>query len=747
MRGCLLSVLSCAMALLAGSAGAQQSLRGTTIRINRATGPITIDGDLSDEGWRGATRVDRWYEINPGDNVEPKVRNVGYLAYDDRYFYAAFDLQDPDPSSIRAPYSDRDAINGNYTDFAGVIVDTRNDGHSGVEFFATPRGIQYDAVTDDAGNGEDSSPDFFWESAGRITSTGWTLEIKIPFSSLRYRNVDPQTWGILLYRNYPREFRYQFFSAKVPRGSNCFICRANSLVGLEHLPSGGHVTAAPYVNSSESATPIGDPGTPLHAGSVHSHVGADVKWTPNADNAVDLTVKPDFSQVESDTAQIAANERFALFYPEKRPFFLEGVELFSTPIQAVYTRTITAPRWGSRVTGKAAGLAYTALVAEDAGGGSAILPGSNGSDLAPQDFSSQLFVARVRRDIRRSFVSVLTTDREAGANGHSRVIGPDFLWRPSADDAVTGQWLWSDTRNPNRTDLSDAWTGQPLSGHGAMLQYQRNTTHFDLTGQYKDFSDGFRADTGFVPQVGYRETYGETGWTFRPHGLLSRLRTFLITDRQVDGGGALISREISPGAGMDARWSSFLRFRYANDRVRAGANEFDRQQFLYIVQTSPSRLISQIAIDGRVGQEIDFANSRPGRGSTLTVSASVHPTEHLELRVDESDRRLDVDAGAGRQRLFTARASRLRGTYTFNARTFARVIGQYISTARDPSLYLTAVDAHDGSFTGSALFAFKLNWQSVLFLGYGDDRTITDADRVEQTGRQLFVKISYAFQR
>src|SRR5262249_40665351 len=150
-----------------------------------------------------------------------------------------------------------------------------------------------------------------------------------------YRRDDPQTWRILLYRNYPREFHYQFFSAQLPRGSNCFICRSNVLAGLERLPAGGHLVAAPYVSASRREHPVDDElGSPLVT-DVKPHAGIDVKFTPNADNAVDLTVKPDFSQVESDVAQISANERFALFYPEKRPFFLEGVDLFQTPIQAV----------------------------------------------------------------------------------------------------------------------------------------------------------------------------------------------------------------------------------------------------------------------------------------------------------------------------------------------------------------------------------------------------------------------------
>src|SRR5256885_2762509 len=181
---------------------------------------------------------------------------------------------------------------------------------------------------------------------------------------------------------------------------------------------------------------------------MQQHMGLDVKYTPNSDTAVDVTIKPDFSQVESDVAQISANERFALFVPEKRSFFLEGVDLFQTPIQAVYTRTITAPTWGGRITGKAAGVRYTALVAEDDGGGSVVVPGAYGSSLASQDFASTVFIARAKRDIGRSFISVLVTDREGrDSASYNRVLGPDFQWRPHATGAITGRWVVA--RNPH----------------------------------------------------------------------------------------------------------------------------------------------------------------------------------------------------------------------------------------------------------------------------------------------------------
>jgi hypothetical protein len=193
--------------------------------------PIVIDGILSEPAWRDATRVDTWYETSPGDNTPPAVRSVGYVGFDDSAFYAAFEFFDPNPRSIRAPLGDHDHINGSTTDYGGVILDTRNDGHSAVLLLASATGIQYDAITDDDGSGEDSSPDFFWQAAAKINDRGWTLELRVPFST-------------------PRRFR------------------------------------------------------PTSAS--RSRIRKSV------------------------------------------PIFLEGVEMFSTPVKAVYTRAVTAPEWGAR---------------------------------------------------------------------------------------------------------------------------------------------------------------------------------------------------------------------------------------------------------------------------------------------------------------------------------------------------------------------------------------------------------------
>jgi hypothetical protein len=716
------------------------------IEIHRAAGPIEVDGALGDPGWREAARVETWFETNPGDNTPPKVANVGYLAYDDGFVYAAFEFADPDPGKIRAPYADRDNVPSS-TDYGGVILDTRNDGKTAQMFLANPRGIQYDATTSDA-SGEDSSPDFFWHSAARITETGWVLELRIPFASLRYGTGDPQTWGVLLYRNHPRDYRYQYFSARLPRGVNCFICNSNKLTGLAGLPSGSHLVAAPFLAASQEARPEGALGTGLESGDPQAEPGLDVKWIPGPDLAVDATLNPDFSQVESDAAQIAANERFALFFPEKRPFFLEGIDLFATPFRAVYTRSITAPRWGARATGRWGGTGYTALVAQDRGGGLAILPGPQESDFALQDFESTVGIARLKHDLGLSFVSFLVTAREIEGGGSNRVAGPDFQWRPRPSDTLTGQFLWSRSQTPERPDLAAEWTGRRLSSHLADLWWSHSTSTVDWFGEVIDVGDEFRADDGFIPRAGYRSGYAEGGYTFRPTGFLRRVRTFLQLQHLEDRDGNVVFSSVSPGTGMDGRWNSFLRVRWAFDRVASGADVFDRQQLVFLVEASPSRAVSDLSLEGNAGEEVDFANSRLGHGATLILGATVRPTDHLELRLNASRRWLDVRAEDGRSgRLFTADVERLRATYTLNARSFLRLIGQWVETERDPGLYTLAVDAKEGDFAGSALFAYKLNWQTVLFVGYGDNRTLDERDRLQPADRQLFLKVSYAFQR
>lgn len=735
----LLTLAVCSLPLFAADNG------NPPIHISRATGAITVDGKLDDEAWKTASRVDQWWETNPGENADPKAKSVGWVTYDDRYFYAAFEFDDPNPKDIRAPYNDRDHIGGNTDDYAGVIIDARNDGKTGVLFLTNPAGVQYDAVSDDSTGNEDSSPDFFWDSATRLTEKGWTLEMRIPFSSLRYNSKTPEAWGIMMYRNWPRDRRYQMFANKIPRGNNCFICNENKLLGLQNLPPGGHVVYAPYVTAKQIGELRGDLGTELRNRPAKGDGGLDVKWTPGPDTAIDATLNPDFSQVETDTVVIDTNERFAIFFPEKRPFFLEGVELFSTPVQAVYTRTITSPRWGLRSTGKFGQNAYTVLVTQDRGNGSIILPSPQGSGLADQDFSSTVAIARVRHDYGKSFISFLATMRENQGGSHNRVFGPDFQWKTD-HDTITGQLLVSDTHTPNRPDLASEWNGQKLTSHAGDLWWSRSTKTWDFFTEYADYGDRFRADNGFVPQVGYRSNYGEIGRTWFPKGFFSRVRGFAMAQYQTQQDGSQLYRLLSFGVGADGKYRSFSRVRYAYETVRNGNHLFQRHQLLFNEQISVNKLISQTGVNGWIGQNVDFANDRLASGANINWFATVRPTNHLELGLSAGERWLTPHGY--QHRLFTSQVESLRATYTFNAKMFLRAIVQNSHTNRNRDVYTFEVDPHSGSLASQLLFAYKLNWQTVMYVGYSDLRDImSEQNDFAVAGRQFFFKLSYAFQQ
>jgi hypothetical protein len=722
------------------------------LMVPRAAGRIEVDGKLDDAAWQQAAVLDTFYETYPADNAEPKAKTVVYLTYDEHDFYIGIHAFDPEPGKIRAPFVERDKVVGTDDNIA-VFLDTRNDRRSAIELRVNPRGNQTDAVLNDASGNEDLSPDFFYDTAAQITDDGWTAEMRIPLSSLRYPRMEENRWGILVWRNYPRDQRYAIHSSPLPRGANCLICQSRELTGLTGLPAGGHFVAAPYVTGQQLGEPRAGLGSSLEDQNPEADAGLDFKWTPSASNALDATINPDFSQVESDIGQIAVNNQFAIFFPEKRPFFLEGLDLFDTPIQAVYTRTITDPNWGVRDTGKLGNTSFTVLLTEDEGGGSVVIPGPTGNDFAPQEFSSNVLVGSLRRDFGASYLGMLVTARENDGGGYNRVAGPDFLWRRSETDQMTGQLLVSDTETPDRPDLYSSWDGRKLTSHAGHLEWLHTGRDWTWRATVQDFGEDFRADEGFVPQVGFRSGRYALYRNYYPQqGLFRRISPYTVVRYIEDPDGELIRRQTNPGIQVQGRRNMAAGLDFAvREKLRVGSQVLERSDVNYYFQFDPGRRFSRIGVNGALGDSIDFANGRVGQGGDLALFGTVRPTDHLALDFNTDRQWLDINAGGaggGRKgRLFTAQIERLKATYNFTARTFLRVIGEYLDVNRDPSLYTFPVRADSGSFAGSALFAYQINWQTVLFVGYADDRFQDNLGDLQPADRLVFVKISYAFQR
>jgi Domain of unknown function (DUF5916) len=715
----------CLLALGLASPSAAEPLDRQRV-LPRLEGRIAIDGSLSDPGWREALSVGTFYEISPGDNTAPVVRTTAYAAYDGEFFYAAIHSYDPNPKEIRASYSGRDSVYGDQ-DFVQFDLDTKNDEKSSFIFRTNPLGVKADAIFSEATGLDDFSPDFSFEARSRIVQDGWIAEFRIPLSSLRYDDAPVQSWGITFYRNYPRAFRRQMTSLPIPRGANCWLCYELKLTQIRDLPPSRYTLVVPFATVQADSAPA--PGAPFS----DVEGGVDFKWIPRNDLALDVTYNPDFAQVEADVPQISVNTRFALSYPEKRGFFLEGADLLSTPLQAVYTRAITSPAWGARATGRAGDASYTLLLAKDQGGGNRIVPGPVFSRQAPQEPDCRAAIGRLRLTLGDSFAGLVFTDRE-GDGTHNRVIGPDLLWRPTDTHQIAAQWLVSDSRYQGEEDAADS---------ALSMSWQYSAPSRFAQAAYQRLGHEFRADNGFIPQVGVDRKAISAGLRFYPQGLLRLVQPGIAWDRSVEIGGRTVSRSTYPVLLVGGRWNTDLTLEYhlrEQARTETALVEYSYLAFDFKIQ--PSRLLSSVQLKGSGGEQVDFANARVGNGGGVGVIAMLRPGIHLNTELRAERQWLSV----GDRPLFAAVATQLKLTYNFTSRTFVRAIAQFERTRRDPGLYSGPVRADEGTLGGSILFGYAFNWQTALYVGYGSDRSLLDGNRYEPEASHLFVKVAYAFE-
>jgi hypothetical protein len=341
------------------------------------------------------------------------------------------------------------------------------------------------------------------------------------------------------------------------------------------------------------------------------------------------------------------------------------------------------------------------------------------------------------------------TAREIEGGGHNRVVGPDLLWRHSETDLVTAQLLYSDTETPERPELFSGWDGRQLSGHAAHLEWLHTDQKWTWRVTARDVDEDFRNDQGFLTQVGYRRGRLFFGRTFYPQQpLFRRLQVYTVGRRDEHPDGDLLTEVVVAGIGIQGSKNLAFTFEVVpGEQQRVGPDILERDYVFLFTQIDPGRRFSRIGIVGTVGEHIDFSHRRVGDGGDLQVFGTLKPTDHLSLEPSIRRRWLDVDAGSRSGRLFTAEIERLKATYNFSSRAFLRLIGEYAKTRRDPTLFAFPVASEDAGFAGSALFAYQINWQTVLYLGYGDERAQDLDGDLQAASRAVFLKVSYAFQR
>ncbi|MDH3588721.1 MAG: carbohydrate binding family 9 domain-containing protein, partial [Gammaproteobacteria bacterium] len=292
--------------------------------IPRIGADIQVDGVIDESDWAGALTMELDVETRPGENIKPPVRTEVFLGENGSELLVAFRAHDPQPGQIRAYLRDRDSAWSD--DMVGIVIDTFNDERFAFEFFTNPFGAQMDLTNDDVNQNEDDSWDAIWNSAGRITKQGFEVEMAIPLQQLRFpRSEGRQTWGIDVLRFYPRSQRHRISNNKQDRGRDCYLCQLEKIRGFACAEPGRNLVIAPTltINQSDTRSDVTDP---LVSGDADFEPGVDVRWGITPDLTLSATLNPDFSQVEADVAQLSVNEQFELFFPEKRPFFLEGAD-------------------------------------------------------------------------------------------------------------------------------------------------------------------------------------------------------------------------------------------------------------------------------------------------------------------------------------------------------------------------------------------------------------------------------------
>jgi hypothetical protein len=409
----------------------------------------------------------------------------------------------------------------------------------------------------------------------------------------------------------------------------------------------------------------------------------------------------------------------------------------ATPISAAYTRSITSPAWGLRATGNAGANAYTFLVAEDRGGGSLILPGAQGSEIVPQDFRSRVALGRLRRSFGDSFGGLMVSAREIEGGGYNRLAGPDFHWNINATDRLFGQVLLSSTENPERRELSEQFDGRSSSGQAYRLTFGRNARTYDFQVQAAGNSPDFRADNGFVAQNDFRRFSLWSGRRYYPKNFFSYFRPYFSVEHEASfDGSETLKHVFYSGYSFQGRWGStgWMDLNQFDERV--GSKLLRRRFFAFDVSAAPRRWLPALQFDGDMGERIDYAGGRVGTGARLNLSGTTRLTDHLQMELRTSHEWLDLEAG----RLFNAQIDWLKATYTFSPRSLVRAIAQQSTIEREG-------ESQDRRFSLSGLYAYKLNWQTVFFVGYGDSSITGETGTLTLDRRSVFMKVAYAFQR
>jgi hypothetical protein len=716
------------------------------LSILRASGTIEIDAELEDAGWRGAAKAGNFAEHNPGDQTKPDVETEVWITYDDQYLYIAWLCYD-EPGEVRASFCERDRIFSD--DYVILCLDTYGEATHAYEISANPYGIPGDLLFSTA-YGEDITYDMIFESAGKVTDFGWVVEMAIPFESIRFPDQQEQVWRVDFWRNRPRESRYQYSWAAYNRDEDCWPCQWGTVNGISGVKPGAGFELLPAVVAHQSGS-LDDDGH-FADGDVKGDLSLGIAYDISSELTTEATINPDFSQVEADVAQIDVNSTFALFYPEKRPFFQEGSDLFNTYFGAIYTRSINDPTVAGKLTWRKGSSSVAFLSARDEHS-VIILPFEESSEFV-ENGKSYSNVLRVRHDLgEQSHIGLVATDRRFDSGGSGSLVGIDGRIRLSQSNAVTFQFLGTHTEEVDNLSLADSsfnvqlfddgkhtagLDGEAFYGHGFFVDLDRNTGNYWGSMQYAEMSPTFRADNGFEPSNNVRYGTVDIGGIvrFEDNDILENINGSVDAAREWNFNGVKKDEWVNGGVEV--------KFRTAQTGIHVNylrSNElFHDIQFNDIweahtcLSTQPS---GALRFGGNInyGHRIARDSLAMGEQTSYGLWADVKPIDRLLLSVQYNHIRSDrMDTGS---RLFSQSLLWSRLSLQLSRELSMRLVLQY--------------NDHYDTWDADPLLTYRINSLTLFYIGsthdYHDMNMVDDGrDGWTLTERQYFMKIQYLFQ-
>jgi Domain of unknown function (DUF5916)/Carbohydrate family 9 binding domain-like len=756
----------------------------TIPRLNRA--PVLEDflgmkpqGDTALQ----MAKVTGFVQRNPHDGEKVSEETDAYLGYDQKNLYVVFVCFD-DPSKVRARMSRREDIYDD--DQVEIMLDTFHDRRRAYAFQTTPLGVQWDAIWSEASRQEvsgnfDTSFDTVWDSKGKVTSHGFVVWMSIPFKSLRFPSTKDQEWGIILYRGIVRKNEDAFWP-QISRKVEGRLGQAATLYGLEGISPGRDIELMPYgIMNGFRSLDTRDPDNPFFQNATaQGQFGLDAKFVIRDHFVLDLTANPDFSQVESEDPQITVNQRFEVYFPEKRPFFLENEDYFRTPIDLFFTRNIQDPSAGIRLTGKQGPYSVGLIASDDRAPGLAIPSSCPAFSLDCLDnlygVRSYFTIARLNRDIfKQSSVGVIYSDWECPSTGeYNRVGGVDTRLKFGGNWTLEGQAVTSSSNllglSPSINLFStceanlfpfssgNVGDGNHYAGPADKIEAKRNGLHLNYNGFYQDVSPGFVTVPGFVNRVDVRDSEQWVAYFFRPkQGWITAWSPEIYNRYTFDHEGRRLDTDYEPYLTIQARGQTIFRLiPYEELRERLRPQDF---AFIYLpgvtqnqdyhehrsgasFQTGYFKKVT-LAAAYYWGDGVNFvpaAQAQPqsllSRLNTATASLTFRPVKPLKientylferLRATENEYRFALAESPGipiGKGIFNDHILRSKWNWQFTPQLSLRLIMQYNSLlANTPgnTIYPYTYLPTEKEFNADFLLTYLVHPGTAIYVGYNSD--------------------------